>query len=976
MEKKDKEELLLRIQNGLKAEDVIQLLNVNIQERLLNNLIKSSASLFSSNQNAISSCQVPCQILVTLTTMMIEGDCLTRYPRHLESLVSLFLEIIDNISVGNDREYRETACQCLHELELNFPGLLCGNDIPPSEVSISPHNSPVHSTQSSSSSITNSTGGTLGRLFRYCESEATHAIQSYLSLFSLLLHHRTLLMSRSVAHFVTLFPPEIPFSLPSQIIPPLPLSVYAAGVTSGDVRNLNPPFWCQRPAEDSENSPDGQVTKRFPEPVYNEITRCLALLMDSCGTTLNQWGISYVFSRMLPFVYLCDLPREAFQHHFWRYSSCHHLLLFHDILLMHLNFPEIFTAEQQESLVSRLLHFTKISTMSVEQRSLSVRIFLDFPFRNGLVVESNPRGCNRADDVILRHRRSALQLNPMYPNFYPTTFDPLQLKYTKIFALIECFLSDEQTILPTAQLLEVLKCLKGYELWSSQSTTVAIVFHYLLLLMLKFPILFSDVQRYIVDTMMNRPQFGRNFIEISQKISQIFTTLQTRPVPHLCLSTTRQLFVPHKNSQVRMDTSLCVNLGDAMSLLPPNDLVSYIDIIQYVCSEPQAPGNGMVNGLSAMLRRRDVKDHSWAFGHRILETCRVCLKTFPSEYIFNSLHTLLSFLSDYYQDIEIRDRAHFLKRLLTHSSHDKNKKILGSFSSISSKDTASYVSATKIRPREMMGVRDYPSLLCLVPHRDTRWPVETVRSREMDVVKTSHHDIKTYLQYLENNTWSIKKLFHIQFSPSESPSTTIDRIITLELKFDRSKHFEDVQPVLVPILMRHPEARPRDFPHRYLIEVLIVPVDPLPSIVQTTCTFTLTNSERGSCSLPPLPLDFDDFFLPLRLPPDAAEEEVERLFGELWEKCDEMEGREAARSVKRLDTREEVVRRNLKDFSQFMMRGGEEKAAVFLPPKHHLLLKFDVEETFTLIDIRTDHWRLLPYVDDVLSRLGVDPLDL
>jgi hypothetical protein len=94
---------------------------------------------------------------------------------------------------------------------------------------------------------------------------------------------------------------------------------------------------------------------------------------------------------------------------------------------------------------------------------------------------------------------------------------------------------------------------------------------------------------------------------------------------------------------------------------------------------------------------------------------------------------------------------------------------------------------------------------------------------------------------------------------------------------------------------------------------------------------------------------------------------------------------EGGRSVKHVAKgREEMTAILQRHFGQFIVPFGEKQGAnttssdygqisirvmIFLPPQHHLLLKATMQLDSTLIQIRTDFWRVLPYVDPLLDLL-------
>lgn len=84
---------------------------------------------------------------------------------------------------------------------------------------------------------------------------------------------------------------------------------------------------------------------------------------------LTPWAVLYVILRILPFVhfrftsfiylFISDLPKEVFMHHFWRLRNVHNHILTHALLLIKLNFPEIFAQQQEVYLIDQLFASVK-----------------------------------------------------------------------------------------------------------------------------------------------------------------------------------------------------------------------------------------------------------------------------------------------------------------------------------------------------------------------------------------------------------------------------------------------------------------------------------------------------------------------------------------------------------------------------------------------------------------------------------------
>jgi hypothetical protein len=92
--------------------------------------------------------------------------------------------------------------------------------------------------------------------------------------------------------------------------------------------------------------------------------------------------------------------------------------------------------------------------------------------------------------------------------------------------------------------------------------------------------------------------------------------------------------------------------------------------------------------LLQMLRRTSARKGTWQTGNALLSICRSVMQTNSTVVMFKPLCGIfsvifeftivdvLSFLVEYFDDVDIRDRAHFYLQLLTHISGDKIKVIL------------------------------------------------------------------------------------------------------------------------------------------------------------------------------------------------------------------------------------------------------------------------------------------------------------
>ncbi len=150
------------------------------------------------------------QMMVMVTTVAITVDAIHTATPQLEMLTEILLGFISRTNYAADRHVRATACECLRELELAHPCLLhvC-----------------------------------VGHVFALCQSERTHAGQSYKILLTVILHnmacHMYTIKSRSsgAQPFLSITIPLVPFSVPPFLAASSPrqesLSVPAKELTAG-----------------------------------------------------------------------------------------------------------------------------------------------------------------------------------------------------------------------------------------------------------------------------------------------------------------------------------------------------------------------------------------------------------------------------------------------------------------------------------------------------------------------------------------------------------------------------------------------------------------------------------------------------------------------------------------------------------------------------------------------------------------------
>lgn len=102
--------------------------------------------------------------------------------------------------------------------------------------------------------------------------------------------------------------------------------------------------------------------RRLPETTNKEIRKCVSMLIDQ-ATMLTPWGAYDLILKVIPLVFLSDVPKEIFLQNFFRFTSTHNSLLVHIVLILKMNFTEIFSSGYQSLVVLQLLRNTKDPNM-------------------------------------------------------------------------------------------------------------------------------------------------------------------------------------------------------------------------------------------------------------------------------------------------------------------------------------------------------------------------------------------------------------------------------------------------------------------------------------------------------------------------------------------------------------------------------------------------------------------------------------
>lgn len=278
--------------------------------------------------------------MVSATSIFISIDL--GLGRILEGLVELLLTVINRPNYGPDRQSRAVACECLRELERAYPCLL-------SEIA--------------------------GHLWSWCQNERTHASQSYILLFTSVIHN-------IVAH-------KLSVSILNTSVPLVPF--IAPLISKESSGGLN----------------------------YKELRRAMAFLLE-WPQILTPCAMVEFMSMVMPVALALELQASMFKVQFFGMIYSYDPMLCHVVLTMWSQFLDAFDGQEGE-IARRLMWISRETHHFIVFRLLSIHWLLGF-----------------CELVFRRDVKKMKPIVDMSLKFYPSVFDPLAVKALKLDLLCFC----------------------------------------------------------------------------------------------------------------------------------------------------------------------------------------------------------------------------------------------------------------------------------------------------------------------------------------------------------------------------------------------------------------------------------------------------------------------------------------------------------------------------------------------------------
>ncbi|XP_050209827.1 uncharacterized protein LOC126660395 [Mercurialis annua] len=566
-------------------------------ESNLTRLLETLKSLIQSPLDGISvTLQLKEQFMISITSIFISIDAPNTFPaRYTEGLVELLLTVIHRPNHGADRHTRAIGCECLRELEKDYPCLL---------------------------------SNVAGHLWSLCQSERTHASQSYLLLFTMVLFN--IVKYKLNVSLLNASLPLLPFNLPRDIV-----------IGSG----FN----------------------------YKELRRAIAFLLES-PQVLTPCGMIEFLQMIMPVALAMGLQASLLKVQFFGLIYSFDPLLCHLVLVMYSNFLDTFDGQEGE-IAKRLMLISKETQHYLVFRLLSLHWL--FGLLSRLVLSKEGKKYKTIIEMGFR--------------FYLAVFDPLALKVLKLDLLAFCSIclnivkveggdtSMEGGAAGAGSIVKLfedaLVSVSAFK-WlppSSTETSVAFrTFHKFLIGASSHSDTDPSTTRILMNSVIFRTLQGMlvgmtlEFLRLVPVVVSLIDRMLYCQKHHWLGERLLQMADQYIFPKVKIDYKLVYYfpIFDRIAennAIPPRRLLDLLTKFMVFLVEKHGPDTGL---------------KSWSRGSKVLCICRTMMMHHHSSRLFLELSRLFAFTCLYFPDLEVRDNARIYLRMLICVPGMKFKSIL------------------------------------------------------------------------------------------------------------------------------------------------------------------------------------------------------------------------------------------------------------------------------------------------------------
>ncbi|CAJ0924703.1 unnamed protein product [Ranitomeya imitator] len=668
-----------------------------------------------------------------------------------------------------------------------------------------------------------------------------------------------------------------------------------------------------------------------------ELKSTLALLLEDsylltpvCQNTLF-WQVIQVVAMVR------TISPAIFKSQLVRLFGTKDIACFHSILQMKAVFTDsLFTAEDEHFLLQRLVGMTLHPLLSTPVKLFYLDCLLHFP-------ENRPLNSNPGENL------PVLLTVQMTSSLFPNIFDDCHTMLCRQNLLSMVYLENEgfHAERGIGYLLEHLMSLYSMVDKNASREVTATFFRAAYLFVRYFHFCeqhMENLTRSLLDLYKNNSTLAPYFINLINQ-TQILLEFQAWPVS-LAKALQKQI------------VDLPVD-GTTRKNLP-----WHLKVLSRVAQENTIPQTRTVKFLRKVVTRFDLfLKGDWALGNALLSVCKHVLQHEHLDNVFMSLADLLQYITHHFSDIDIQDRSRLYFILLTNVSEEKLGKVLN-MSPIDGQTKERSLSSIMSESENfsiLLTVHSAKNILQLCPVYNQTKGLPTYPEASKEDYQETEYTIEEHYQQLANHRTSLLALnYHLTFKGDVEEK--YQKVLCIILQFEVADGFyEPLGNFHVPYL--YVGRKP------LMVTVNLVPNDPHPTYFVVNATFSTQDGLTYHTQLDPLPISFPELFAPFPLPTSCHPNARCHLFEKLWLTLKSDDGKDNEESTFCSEMSEsslgDVV---VSHFSKYVAshHDGEYKIGIVLPPRFHILMIAKVQDGTAQFHIRTDNWKLLPYMNDHL----------
>jgi len=508
------------------------------------------------------------QILVTGTVILVTSKMVETNQDIFVDFVGVLTDVIEMVNNPCNLLVRKSACECLWELEMMYPGLFQAK---------------------------------LDHLYAQCAVENSHIFQSYMVLFATVLHHAMEHLLQASANklddnclnnlLTSRTEPLKPLYLPREALEQfLPVTYQATGFSS---KSLTLP---------------GNVDTK-------EIKRAISFLMDSISF-LNIGGIFHLMCQLMQCVKIAGLSPNTFKPQFISWVSTTDLSLFHMLLLLKMKFlDDLFLEGDEMLLLQRMLLISNQPTIPQGQRLLCYEWLMFFPTEEDM-PNLQPR---------LPHCLEYSQ----FSYFYPCVFDSLDITVDKLKILSLCL--DHETLIVQGSLgVPLMQCLAPLlsRVQLGIGGRIAVAFFRSLFLYYKHhwdSDLVQQIYKLVLSIVTNHPQFIPHTVDLLDAVAIItpnssFPNDVLRSLSDHVVSQSVDSILPNLTHHLKL-LSLAMRATDIPPAPTIRFLVQILEKSEIACNGNWSVGNCVLTVCYSILLHHHTSATVTDLGSLLLHIC-------------------------------------------------------------------------------------------------------------------------------------------------------------------------------------------------------------------------------------------------------------------------------------------------------------------------------------------------------------------